>query len=339
MLPDKQRRDAIELLNYPENSVGRLMTTAYVQIQPEWTSRKVLDHIREWGADSETLSMLYVTDAQGRLIDDIRFRHVILADPEQTVRELMDGNYAALQATQDQTEAVRVFRKYDLYAIPVVDSEGMLLGIITHDDILDVEEQEATEDFHRMGTVQPLEARFSEAGVSLLVRRRVGWLLGLVVVNIFSGAGIAAFESLIAAHVALVFFLPLLIGSSGNAGAQSATLVVRALATGDVQSSDWWRLLGREALLSAWIGSAMAAAVFALGYWQGGWSIAFVTAIAMITSVMASSMIGILLPFALLRFRLDPAAASVPLITSLADISGVLIYFGVASALLPAPIP
>jgi magnesium transporter len=334
LLPDRQRRDALALLNYPEDSVGRLMTTAYVRIREDWTCNQVMEHIRRWGSDSETLSMLYVTDERGRLVDDIRLRQVLLADPATKVRELMDGQFAALVAQQDRADAVPAFRKYDLYAMPVVDSEGMLLGIVTHDDVLDVAEEEATEDFHRMGTVQPLETPFSEASVSLLVRRRVGWLLGLVAVNIVTGAAISAYEGLIASSVALVLFLPLLIGSGGNAGAQSATLVVRALATGDVTSIDWWRLLRREVLLGAMLGGAMAAAVFFMGFWKGGWGIASVVATAMVAAVLVNSLIGTVLPFLLLRCRADPAAASVPLVTSLADITGVLIYFSIARALL-----
>lgn len=334
LLPEPHRRDALALLNYPEDSVGRLMTTAYVSLRPEWTCREVINHIRARGSDSETLSMLYVTDEQGRLVDDIALRRVILADPAMRVSDLMDGRYAALNAFQDRDQAVRQFRKYDYFAMPVTDSEGMLLGIVTADDILDVEEQVATEDFHRLGTVQPLQTSFSEAGVGLLVRRRAGWLIGLVAVNIFTGWVIASHESVIAASLALVFFLPLLIGSGGNAGSQSATLVVRALATGDVTAGDRWFLLGRELLLSLWLGVTMAAGIFMLGWWRGGLHLAFVVACSMIAAVMSSSMLGIVLPFALLRLKLDPAAASVPLIASLADISGVLIYFSIARAVL-----
>jgi magnesium transporter len=334
LLPESHRREALALLSYPEESVGRLMTTAYVSLHPEWTCREVLDHIRARGSDSETLSMLYVTDEQGRLVDDIPLRRVILADPATRVSELMDGHYAALNALQDQAQAVRLFRKYDYFAMPVVDSEGMLLGIVTADDILDVEEQEATDDFHRLGTVQPLQTSFSEAGVGLLVRSRTGWLVGLVAVNILSGWIIASYESVFAASLALVFFLPLLIACGGNAGSQSATLLVRALATGDVTAGDRWRLLGREVLLSALLGVAMAATVFVLGWWREGLGLATVIASSMVAAVMVSSMMGIVLPFALLRLKLDPATASVPLITSLADISGLLIYFSIARAVL-----
>ncbi len=334
LLPEKQQREAAILLNYPEHSVGRLMTTAYVRIREDWTCAQVMEHIRRWGSDSETLAMLYVTDERGRLLDDIRLWQVLFADPATPVRDLMDRQFAALLATQDRADAVRVFRKYDLYAMPVVDAEGMLLGIVTHDDVLDVEEQEATNDFHRIGTVQPLDTPYSRASVALLVRRRLGWLVGLVLVNIFSGSAITAFEDLIRLQVALVLFLPLLIDSGGNAGSQAATLVVRALATGDVTAVDRWRLLTREALVSAMLGIAMAAVVFLLGVARGGWRLGGTVALAMVAAVMASSLIGAALPFLLLRLKADPAAASVPLVTSIADMSGVVIYFSIARALL-----
>lgn len=331
LLPEGQRSDAIALLNYPEDSVGRLMTTAYVRVRPAWTREQVLDHIRRWGANSETLAMLYVTDDRGKLLDDIRLRQVILADPGTRIEALMNRHFAALRADLDREAAVREFRKYDLFAMPVVDSEGMLIGIVTHDDVLRVEQEAATEDFHRIGTVAPLGARFAEAGVGLLTRRRLGWLLTLIFVNLASGAVIGRYEDLIAAHTALAFFLPLLIDSGGNSGSQSATLVVRALATGDIGLKDAGRLVVRELSISAALGVTMSAAVFFLGWWRGGWNLAVIVAAAMAATVIASSLIGLLLPFLLSRLRADPATASAPLITSIADILGVAIYFAIAA--------
>ncbi len=331
LLPEGQRSAAMALLNYPEDSVGRLMTTAYVRIRPEWTREQVLEHIRRWGADSETLTMLYVTDERGKLLDDIHLRQIILADPGTKVSDLMNHRFVALRADQDRETAVRKFRQYDLYAMPVVDSEGMLLGIVTHDDVLRVEEEESTEDFHRIGTVQPLGVRFPEASVWLLMRRRIVWLMALVAVNLVSGAVIGHYESLIASNAVLAFFLPLLIDSGGNAGAQSATLVVRALATGDVDARDAGLLALRETGVSLALGLTMAAAAFGLGWWRGGAEIATVVALSMTAIVVTSSLIGLWLPFLLTRLRADPAAASSPLVTSIADILGTSIYFAVAS--------
>ena len=216
-------------------------------------------------------------------------------------------------------------------ALPVLDSDGVLLGIVTVDDLLDVAEAEATEDFHKVASVGPLATSLRDAGLGLLYRRRIGRLLILVLVNVFSGAGIAYFEDVIAATVALVFFLPLLIDRSGNAGSQSATLVVRAMATGDVHARDWLLLLRRDPGVALLMGLTMAAAVSFMGIYRGGPEVAVVVSLTMIAVVISGSLVGISLPFILHRFGFDPATASAPLVTSIADISGVVIYFSLAS--------
>ena len=334
LLSDQDRKQALTLLSYPEGSVGRLMTDRYLTVDPESTVAQALEHLRLRGTDSETMAMIYIVDAQGRLIDDIRLRKMIIADPATRVADLLDGHYAALHSLQHREEAVQVFRKYDLYALPVVDSDGVLLGIVTIDDILDVAEAAATEDFHKLATVSPLQVSFKDATLGLLFRKRIGWLIGLVVVNIFTGMGIKMFEDTILAVAALVALMPLLIGSGGNAGAQAATLVVRAIATGEITSADWWKLLLREIGVSACIGLAMACAAFFLGWALGDLRVATVVAVSMVTVVIAGSLMGTVLPMLLNKLKLDPATASVPLITSMADILGVLIYFSIANAVL-----
>jgi magnesium transporter len=323
-------REARQLLGYPEESVGRLMTPDYVAIRPGWTVAHALGHIRQRGTDSETIDMIYVVDAQWRLVDEIELRRLILADPESSVDQLMDGRYVSIPATADREEAVRLIMRYELIALPVVDSEGVLLGIVTVDDVLDVAEAEATEDFHRVGSVAPLQISLKDATFGLLYRRRVGWLLALVFVNIFSGAGIAYFEDTIAAAVTLVYFLPLLIDSGGNAGAQSATLTIRALATGDAVARDWAALLARELAVAVVLGITMAGAVSLVGLVRSP-DIVPVVAVTMLAVVTAGSLVGMSLPFAFTRLGWDPATASGPLITSISDILGVLIYFSVAS--------
>jgi magnesium transporter len=218
--------EARVLLGYPEDSVGRLMTPDYVAVRREWTVEQTLRHIRAHGKDRETINRLYVIDDRWRLLDDIELRKVILADPATTIEELMDHSFASVSAFADREEAVRMIRRYDIVALPVLASGDVLVGIVTVDDLLDVAEQEATEDFHRVGSVEPIRRSFREAGMGYLYRRRIGWLLALVVVNILSGAGIAHFEETISATLALIFFLPLLIASAGNAGAQASTLTV-----------------------------------------------------------------------------------------------------------------
>ncbi len=334
LLNDKDRKQALTLLSYPEGSVGRLMTDRYVKVEPEWTIAQAMEHLRKAGLDSETIAMLYITDARGRLTDDLRLRKLIIADPALRVADLLDGHYACLHSLQPREEAVQTFKKYDLYALPVVDADGILLGIVTIDDILDVAEAEATEDFHKLATVRPLQVNFKDATLALLFRKRIGWLLGLVLVNIFTGMGIKIFEDTIVAVAALVALMPLLIGSGGNAGAQAATLVVRAIATGEIGSEDWWKLVLREIGVSVAIGLAMSAAAFFLGLALGNLHVALVVALSMTTVVVAGSLLGTVLPMVLNRLQLDPATASVPLITSMADIFGVLIYFSIANAVL-----
>jgi magnesium transporter len=334
LLSPEDLRETRRFLGYPPESVGRLMTPDYIAVRPEWTIGQALNHVRLKGRDSETVDVLYVVDGSWKLLDALDLRRFILADLDTTVAEIMDHQFIYLQATQDREEAVSMMDRYDLAVLPVVDTKGVLVGIVTFDDVLEVAQEEVTEDFHKGAAIAPLKGSYREARLPQLYRKRVGWLLALVFANIFSGAIIARFEDTIAANVALVFFLPLLIDSSGNAGSQAATLMVRALAMGDVKLSDWWRLVGKEFIVAAALGITMAAAVSLIGFLRAGVEIAAVVTLTMLLVVIVGSVIGAALPFLLSRLGFDPATASAPLITSLSDISGVLIYFTVATVVL-----
>ncbi|MDL1900912.1 magnesium transporter [Anaerolineae bacterium CFX9] len=334
LLSPEDLRETRQILGYPEESVGRLMTPDYVAVRPEWTIEQALQHIRTKGRDSETIDVLYVVDRSWKLLDALDLRRFILADSSSTVADIMDHQYIYLEASQDREEAVRTMERYDLPVLPVVDSSGVLIGIVTFDDVLDVAQAEATEDFHKGAAITPLKGSYREARFPQLYRKRIGWLLALVFANIFSGAAIANFEDTIAANVALVFFLPLLIDSSGNAGSQASTLMVRALAMGDVKVSDWWYFLRKEIFIAGALGATMAVAVSLIGVVRAGIEIALVVALTMALVVVVGSVIGTALPFLLSRLKFDPATASAPLITSLSDISGVLIYFSIASFVL-----
>jgi len=220
LLTPEDLREARWLLGYPEESVGRLMTPDYVAVRPEWKIEEALNHIRERGRDSETVDAIYVTDADWKLLDALSLRRFILADPQVSVVEIVDYTFESLSAFAAREQAVRMMQRYDLSVLPVVDSLGVLVGIVTFDDVLDVAQEEATEDFHKAGGVVPLRKSYLNTSVFALYRKRIGWLVGLVFANLFSGAAIALFEDAIAAAVTLVFFLPLLIGSAGNAGSQ-----------------------------------------------------------------------------------------------------------------------
>lgn len=322
------------LLGYPEESVGRLMTPDYVAVRQDWTVERVLKHIRKKAASSETVSTIYIVDDHWKLIDALTLESFVLAEPEQTVENLMDYQFEFLSAFEDRERAVEVMQRYDVSVLPVVDSSRVLVGIITFDDVIDVAEEEATEDFHKVAAITPLHHGYLQTGLFELIQKRIVWLIALVFMNIFSGAAIASFEDTIAAAIALVFFLPLIIDSGGNAGSQAATLVIRSLALKDVKLSDWGRLLIKDIGVSLILGITMGLAVSIIGIIRGGPEVGLAVALTMVCVVMIGSTIGTLLPLILSRFGIDPATASAPLITSLADITGVIIYFSIAKMIL-----
>jgi len=330
LLSADEHKIAKQLLGYPEDSIGRLMTPEYVAIKPYFTVNQALEHIRKFGRDSETLNVIYVVDDKWKLIDDIRIKELILASPDEKVSELIDNRFVALNALDDQEVAIKAFQDQDRVALPVVDTYGVLIGIVTFDDVMDVVEEEHTEDFHKFGSFREAIVNPLKAKVGYLYKQRVFWLTTLVFMNVFSGAAISFFDDIIQSAVKLVFFLPLLIGSGGNAGSQSATLMIRSIAIGDVEMKDWFRLLGKELIVSLLLGLTMAAGVALIASFRAP-EVMFVVAVTMVLNVVAGSLIGLLLPFVFTKLKLDPATASAPLITSIADITGVLIYFSIAT--------
>jgi magnesium transporter len=333
MLSPDERKIATKLLGYPEDSIGRLMTPEFIAVEPHFTIAETLDYIRSHCQDSETLNIVYVIDKDLHLLDDIPIRKIILAGPEQKIGEIMDNRVTALNVLDDQEEAIAIFKDTNMVALPVVDSDLVLLGIVTVDDVMDLVEEETTEDFHKFGAVQDAVLNPMKARIYTLYKQRVFWLTTLVFMNIFSGAAIAHFGDVIQKSVSLLYFLPLLIGSGGNAGAQSATLMIRSLAIGDVGTKDWLKLLSKEFSVSLLLGLTMAAGVSVIASFRAP-NILFVVSITMVCTVITGSLIGMLLPFIFTKLKLDPATASAPLITSLADISGVIIYFTFATFLL-----
>lgn len=339
LLQTEDLKLSLRLLGYPDHSAGRLMTPRFVAVRPDWSVARALDHIRHEAHRGETVHTVFVTDQHGRLLDEIRLKDLVLARQDARVESIMDEEVVSIQVAADREQAVETIQHYDINTLPVTDRHGVLLGIITVDDIMDVAEQEATEDFHKFGGAGAVAISLRDATPGLLYRKRIGWLIILVFVNLVSGLAIALFENAIEAVIALVFFLPLIIASGGNAGSQSATLMVRALATRDVQTSDWFRLWGKELSVAVLLALTMAATVSLVGIWRGGMDLALVVALAMTAVVIMGAMIGMLLPFVLQRFNFDPATASTPLITSVADVLGILIYFSIAAALLDVSVP
>ncbi|MCG6114759.1 MAG: magnesium transporter [Mesorhizobium sp.] len=336
-LVQAEREDIRKLASYEEGTAGAIMTSDYATLSPELTATQALTRLRREAPDKETIYRTYVVDEDRKLIGSVRLQDLITAPARAKVGDIMETNTLAVAVDDDQEEVARKIGRYDMLALPVIDSDGRIVGIVTHDDALDVIEEETTDDFHRVGTVTNLASTVGEATIAMLYRARIMWLVLLVFGNIFSGAGISYFEDTLAANLTLMFFLPMLIASGGNAGAQSATLMVRALATGDVRFSDWGYLIMREAAVALALGLTMAAAVSLLGFWRGGSDLALTVSLSMICIVMIGSLIGMSLPFALERFKLDPATASAPLVTSIADVVGVVIYFSIATTILPMP--
>jgi magnesium transporter len=331
LLGPEDLAESRQLLGYPEESVGRLMTPDYIRIRAEWTVSLALEHIRKYGRDSEIFNILYVTDGNGKLVDIVRMRRLIMAPMEMVIGDMLNYNCVSISAFEDREVAVEMIQRYDVSALPVLDSDGVIVGIVTVDDIMDVAEEETTEDIQKSVAMAPLETKYSNAAPFLLFRKRIGWLLILIFVNLISAGVIKSYEEYVLEFITLALFMPLVIAGGGNCGAQSATLMVRAIAIGDIELGDWLKAIGKEVLVGLLLGIAMALIAGGMGQLYGGdTKIALVVAISMIMIVFVANGFGALLPFALSRMRVDPATASTPLVTSVMDVLGLIIYFGVA---------
>ncbi|WP_342347195.1 magnesium transporter [uncultured Nitrospira sp.] len=326
--------EARKLLGYPEESVGRLMTPDFVSVLPSWTIERAFQHIRRKGREAETIGIIYVTDAQEKLLNALGLERLVLAAPSATIESIMDHSFVSLTPEEDREEAVRTMQKYDLFALPVVDTNGVLLGIVTADDVFDVATEEATEDIQKGAAVEPLKMSYREASVWGLYQKRIPWLIGLVVVNLGASVVLAAYEEILASAIALVFFIPLLMASGGNTGTQAATLMVRALATEDVKGSQWIKVLGKEVGVGSLLGITMGMGVGIIGFGRSDWSIGLAVGLATTAFVLVSNLIGVLFPVALNFFRIDPAVASSPMVTSTADVTSLLLYFSIATVII-----
>lgn len=337
LMGEKDLNITRQLLGYPEDSIGRIMTPEYIDVLPDYTVKQTLEYIRKYGKDSENFEVIYVVQKDDTLIGYILLKDLLFANQDDKIEDLMHTDIIYLSVYSDQEEAVRVGRKYDLLYIPVVDSKNALIGIVTIDDIFDIAEEEDTEDFHKLGAISiddDFDSNIKQANPIVLYKRRIFWLFVLVFVNIVSGYVIGMFEETISKYVSLIFFLPLLIDSAGNAGAQSSTLIIRSLSVGDVKKSDWLFMLGKEILVSTTLGLTMSVAVSLIAVFRGGLIIALVVSLSMILVVVIGSLIGLCLPFLFVKFKKDPTTSSVPLVTSICDISGTAIYLLLATTIL-----
>ncbi len=330
-LRKEEREEALKLLGYPEYSVGRLMTPDYVAVHEDWTIQKCFEHIREYGRDAETIDMIYVVDENWKLIDDVPLRRFILAGENKSVKDIMDYSFVSIEATEDQEVAYNLIKKYNLTVLPVVDKEGILLGIVTVDDILDVNEEEINEDFQKSSAISPTEESYYSISTGFLYKKRMGWLLILLLADFLSSSIIAHFENAIKAVIALAFFIPVLIDSGGNIAAQSSTLIIRALATGELTIKSWFNVVKKELIIGLMIGVTLGLILYIRGFfWRGGPTIGMVVGISMIAIAIWSNLLGSLLPILLTKLKLDPAVISSPLLTTLVDSTGLIIYFTLA---------
>lgn len=319
------------LLGYPEGSAGRVMTSRYLSAKADKSAGQVLSGLHATPLRPDEMQVIYVIDNQRFYKGYVTLGSLIKASPETAMGTLAREPEAYVHTTDSRRDAAMVVNDYDLPAVAVLDSEGRLVGSVTFDDVLDILQEETTEDFQKMAPIGVIRTSVKDASIWLLYQKRIPWLLFLVAMNIVTGASIAFYKSTIEAVVTLVFFMPLLMASGGNAGSQSATLIVRSLATGDVGLKDWLRLILKEAATAFIIGSTLAFAVSLLGIYSGGMGVAFVVAATMVLIVLVGSLVGMSLPFLLEKLNLDPAASSAPLVTSFVDIIGVLIYLTIAT--------
>jgi len=345
LLTPEERRVATALLGYPEDSVGRLMTPDFIAVREDWTVQQVLDFIREHGQDSETLNVIYVVDDRGKLIDDVRMREFLLRPLTAKVSQIRDETFVALNVNDSQQDALNVFRRYDRVALPVLDSSGVLVGIVTSDDMLDVAEKEATEDIQKFGGMEALDEPYMRIPLWRMVRKRAGWLIILFLGETLTATAMANYQAELAKALVLALFLPLIISSGGNSGSQASTLMIRAMALGEVTLRDWWQVMRREVQAGILLGAILGAiGVVRVGAWAivgeqylhrqpygAHWPlVALTVGVALVGVVLWGTLSGSMLPFILRRVGADPAASSAPFVATLVDVTGLIIYFSIA---------
>ncbi|MBD1386299.1 magnesium transporter [Mucilaginibacter rigui] len=342
-LSPSDRKEALSLLGYKEDSVGRLMTPDYIAVKKSWDVNRVLSHIRRYGKNSETIDVIYVIGENGILLDDIRIREILLVDPETKISTLMDGRLISLDANDPQEEAINVFRMNNRTALPVVDAENILLGIVTVDDILWIANEEYTEDIQKIGGTEALDEPYLDINLFRLVKKRVGWLIVLFLGEMLTATAMGYFGDEIGIVVALAFFLPLIISSGGNSGSQASTLIIQAMALGEVTVADWWRVMRRELLSGLMLGVILGIigflritiwSEFSTVYGPHWLLIAFTVGFSLIGVVLWGSLSGSMLPLLLKKLGADPATSSAPFVATLVDVTGLIIYFSIASIIM-----
>lgn len=344
LLDPEERKITLSLLGYPENSIGRLMTPDYVYVYPDNTIEEVFATIRKYGKDSETINVIYVINEKGELLDDIRIRDFILSPPDKKVTELMDFRVVALNAYDDQETASEIFKMNNRVALPVVSNSNKLLGIVTIDDMLWVASEEFSEDIQKIGGTEALEHPYLEMPIFQLFKKRIVWLVVLFLGELLTATAMAYFEDEIAKAVVLALFVPLIISSGGNSGSQASTLIIQAMAVGEISIQDWWRVMKREIISGLLLGTVLGIIgflriflwhSFAPDIYGEHWMLIGITVgITLLGVVLWGTLTGSMLPMILKKLGADPAVSSAPFVATLVDVTGLIIYFSVAFALL-----
>ena len=340
LLNPEERKITLSLLGYPEDSVGRLMTPDYIAVQEDWTIAEVLEHIREVGQDSETIDVIYVINDQGELIDDVRIKEFLLSPPDRLVSELTDGRYIELNVYDDQEKANQVFKMNNRVALPVVDNNNILIGIVTIDDVLWVANEEFSEDMQKMGGTEALEEPYLEISLFKLFKKRVGWLIVLFLGEMLTATAMASFEHALESALVLSLFVPLIISSGGNTGSQASSLIIQALIVGDVTLKDWWQVMKRELLSGLLLGITLGiigfsrvivwSQIFPEVYGAHYVAVGAVVGFSLVGVALFGTITGSMLPLILKKLGADPAVSSAPFVATLVDVTGVIIYFNFA---------
>jgi len=339
LLDPEERKVTLSLLGYPDGSVGRLMTPDYIAVQVDWTIQEVLEHIREVGKESETIDVVYVVNDRGEFVDDLRIREIILASPHEAVGEIIDNRYITLNVNDEQEVANQIFKMNNRVALPVVDDKNILLGIVTIDDVLWVANEEFSEDMQKIGGTEALDEPYLEMPILKLFKKRVIWLIVLFLGEMLTATAMGYFEDEIAKAVVLALFVPLIISSGGNSGSQASTLIIQAMAVGEIKLADWWRVLRRELVSGMLLGTVLGLiGCFRVILWNSIFHtygehtliIGITVGLSLIGVVLWGTVTGSMLPIILKRLGADPATSSAPFVATLVDVTGLVIYFSVA---------
>ncbi len=348
-LSAEELRVARTLLGYPEDTAGRYMTPEYMALRPSLTAHEAIEAIRKNGRGRETLNILYIINDRGELMADLRLAELVMAAPDAKVGDLPTRQLVAIPATAPKDEIISTFEKYDRVALPVTDSRGAMVGIITADDVLDVAAEQATEDIQKLGGLEALEAPYMEISTFEMLRKRGGWLAILLLGGMLTATAMGSFQAELLRAEVLALFLPLIIASGGNSGSQATSLIIRALALREIELSDWWKVALRELRSGALLGIGLAVigflrvvawewlhryGILSHGYGEHYVQVALTVSVSLIGVVLIGAMIGSMLPFVLRRLGLDPAAASAPFVATIVDVTGIVIYFTVAAFIL-----